>query len=326
MHPASWKTTLLSTLGLSTLMVPLASLVAHAEGASHALQNILLNTHGSEGYGYPTDFTQGIMPVPIHSHNDYWRPVPFYTALSVGCASVEADVWLFNGTLYVGHEESALSADRTLQSLYINPILDTLRRENPTTPFVDGGGTRNGVFDTVSQQTLYLLIDVKTDGPTTWPSVVRALEPLRTLSYLTTYNASLPSPVTNGPITIIGTGNTPLSQIAPLKIRDYFFDAPLAELENEEYKNLTGVVAPMASTNFMEVFGWVRGAMNETQIKVLGEQVKVARERGIMARYWNTPWWPKGTRNSVWRTLWEAGVGLLSVDEVEEAVRMDWWE
>jgi hypothetical protein len=43
-----------------------------------------------------------LLQKPIHSHNDYWRDVPFYSALSVGAFSVEADVWLLNDTLYVG--------------------------------------------------------------------------------------------------------------------------------------------------------------------------------------------------------------------------------
>lgn len=30
-----------------------------------------------------------------------WRDVPLFTALSLGVASVEADVWLMNGTLFV---------------------------------------------------------------------------------------------------------------------------------------------------------------------------------------------------------------------------------
>lgn len=38
---------------------------------------------------------------PLHSHNDYWHDIPFYTALSYGAISIEADVWLVNGTLYV---------------------------------------------------------------------------------------------------------------------------------------------------------------------------------------------------------------------------------
>lgn len=114
----------------------------------------------------------------IHSHNDYWRDVPFYSALSVGAVSIEADVWLYNETLYVGHERGALTTSRTFESLYIQPILDSLRRQNPPKSSFVPSLTVNGVFDTASTQTLYLFVDLKTDGPTTWPYVVRALEPL----------------------------------------------------------------------------------------------------------------------------------------------------
>jgi hypothetical protein len=36
----------------------------------------------------------------------------------------------------VGHDESALTGSRTLESLYINPILDILERQNPESPFI----------------------------------------------------------------------------------------------------------------------------------------------------------------------------------------------
>lgn len=88
--------------------------------ASGALQNILKNTDKTDKYRYPTDFTRDIEPVsccrensglykiftprqkPFHSHNDYWRDVPFYSGLAAGAISTEADVWLIDGTLYVG--------------------------------------------------------------------------------------------------------------------------------------------------------------------------------------------------------------------------------
>jgi hypothetical protein len=107
-----------------------------------------------------------------------WRDVPFYTALSVGANSTESDVWLYNGTLYVGHEQGALTPQRTFQSLYINPILDILNRQNPSNSTFLTSKTHNGVFDISSGQTLYLFVDVKTDGASTWPVVVKALDPL----------------------------------------------------------------------------------------------------------------------------------------------------
>ena len=161
---------------LTTILL-VSPAIATNPDVSPALQTILNNAHQAPLYTYPTSLTQGIIPKYIHSHNDYWRDVPFYSALSVGAVSVEADVWLYNGTLHVGHEEGALTSERTFQSLYIDPILDTLHRQNPNSSFLKSA-THNGVFDTDGRQTLYLFVDLKTDGPTTWPYVLRALEPL----------------------------------------------------------------------------------------------------------------------------------------------------
>jgi hypothetical protein len=61
--------------------------------------------------------------------NTDWRDVPFYTTLSVGAISTESDVWLYNGTLYVGHEQGALTPQRTFESLYINHSQWSLRYE-----------------------------------------------------------------------------------------------------------------------------------------------------------------------------------------------------
>jgi hypothetical protein len=81
-----------------------------------------------------------------------WRDVPLLTALSFGVASVEADVWLVGDTLYVGisrlarirdnlilfqvgHEMAALTPDRTLDSLYIQPLLSIIEGQNPKSQF-----------------------------------------------------------------------------------------------------------------------------------------------------------------------------------------------
>ncbi|KAK3079967.1 hypothetical protein LTS18_003481 [Coniosporium uncinatum] len=307
---------------------------------SSSLQNVLRNTHRSDLYSYPTDFTRGIIPKPLHSHNDYWRDVPFYSALSWGAVSVEADVWLMNDTLYVGHELSALTTSRTLDSLYIQPILDTLTRQNPNTPFVSSTADRHGVFDTSSGQTLYLFIDLKTPGLTTWPAVLSALEPLRAGNWLTTYNGTVVIP---GPVTIIGTGNTPFSYFAKSPgtadaPRFTFFDAPLARLNTSDYANITAAISPIASTAFSANFGQVRdvhynttdaagegeGPLNATQLETLRAQVEFARSKGIGARYWDQPGYPVGTRNAVWRVLYDEGVVLLNVDDLAGAAGL--WE
>ena len=40
----------------------------------------------------------------IHSHNDYARRVPFYQAYAQQVSSIEADVFLHDGQLLVGHD------------------------------------------------------------------------------------------------------------------------------------------------------------------------------------------------------------------------------
>ncbi|KAL1297768.1 hypothetical protein AAFC00_006305 [Neodothiora populina] len=290
---------------------------------SQPLQQILSNAANSSLYQYPTRLTQGIIPKFFHSHNDYWRPVPFYSALSVGGVSVEADVWYdpakSNDTLYVGHEISALTTTRTLDSLYIQPILSVLHSLNPNTTFVPRT-THNGVFDTNSAQTLYLWIDVKTDGATTWPQVIKALAPLREGGWLTTFNGTS---VTPGAVTVIGTGNTPLNQVQGVgnasHPRDFFWDAPLAAL-NTTASNITADVSPIASTDFATQFGEVRNeSFNATQLALLRAQIAAASSKNIGVRYWDQPGWPISTRDAIWRTLWDEGVTLLNVDDLEAA-------
>jgi hypothetical protein len=290
---------------------------------SPSLQNILANTDKSNAYRYPTDLTRGILPKPLHSHNDYWRDLPFYTALSYGCVSIEADVWYLpsinDSTLFVGHEMSALTTERTFDSLYIQPILDVLNRENPSTQFVKSK-TKNGVFDTAPEQTLYLFVDVKTGGKTTFPEVVKALQPLRDGGWLTTYDGTS---VTRGAVTVIGTGNTPLDQIQGVETRDYFYDAPLSLLDST-FSNITAEVSPIASTNFGEVFGSIKGTtFTAAQLALLDSQIQTAKSKGIASRYWETPAWPIATRNAVWSTLVEHGTGLVNADDLAEAAGFD---
>lgn len=178
-------------------------------------------------------------------------------------------------------------------------------------------GSQNGLFDTSSAQTLYFFIDLKTGSDETWPAVLSALAPLRDGNWLTTWTGTERF---NRPITVIGTGNTQLSDVEKYLPRDVFFDAPLADLGDAKYKNLTANEAPIASTNFKATFGDVRKReLSEEQAGKLREQIGGAHEKGIMARYWNQPNWPIGTRNAVWRILWDEGVDLLNVDDLKAA-------
>jgi hypothetical protein len=182
---------------------------------------------------WPTEYTRDVKPVKCHSHNDYWRLVPLYSALHAGCISVEADIWMFDEELFVGHSLWSLNHKRTLKTLYVDPLVKILDKQNPTTKFSPQQDLPlHGVFDTEPSQQLVLLIDFKNDGSATWPRLTSQLAPLRDRGYLTYFNGT---DVVPGPIIVVGTGNAPFDLLtANSTYREVFFDAPLDELEESD--------------------------------------------------------------------------------------------
>lgn len=62
-----------------------------------------------------------------HAHNDYLHERPLLDALNDGFCSVEADVFLVDGKLLVGHGRAELRSQRTLETLYLDPLLIRVR-------------------------------------------------------------------------------------------------------------------------------------------------------------------------------------------------------
>jgi hypothetical protein len=293
----------------------------------------------------------------VHSHNDYWRRIPLYEALHYGCTGVEADVWHIGDNLFVGHNTASLTSNRTFTSLYADPLIELLDKQNSPTAF--GDNKNHGVFDEDPSQTLVLLVDMKTHGPDTFYKVQEQLEGLRSRGYLTHFNGTHTVP---GAITVVGTGNTPFDTLTDnTTYRDIFYDAPLAMLyepspfsladindgsdstEVDEYhpssagQGKTGLPANTpasafndstsyyASINFKKSIGRVwRGKLSDKQMKLIRGQIRGAKKAGLKARYWNTPNWPVSLRNHVWHVLVQEGVGMLNADDLEGAAIEDW--
>ncbi|KAF8243231.1 hypothetical protein K440DRAFT_589787 [Wilcoxina mikolae CBS 423.85] len=272
---------------------------------------------------YPTSFMRDIRPLPIHSHNDYWRRVPFYSALAAGAISVEADVWEYGGELFVGHDTGSLTRNRTLKNLYVNPIMEVLDGMNrPDEIPIAGEGGLRGVFDEEPKQTLNLYIDIKTPGVSTLPVVIAHLEPLRKpRNFLTHWNGT---DLVRGLVTVHLTGNTPFEEMVKKEYRDYFYDAPLRELKSGRYNTSNSL---MATADFGKEVGsvyWGMGGMNEQMKNTVREHIKEAHQRGIGVRYWSTPVWPVSVRNEVWGQLVKLGVDLLGVDDLKSATERSW--
>lgn len=300
------------------------------------------------------DITRDVTPIPCHSHNDYWRRVPLYDALRWGCTGVEADVWLFDEELHVGHSTSALTQNKTFRSMYVDPLRKMLDHKNELGGFAASSSVKNGVFDTAPTQTLVLLVDFKNNGHDIFPFVSQQLTALREKGYLTYFDGEN---TIEGPITVVATGNAPFDLIiANSTYRDIFFDAPLdrmyeepasSNLDNEphDHNDSTKIVARggqgtvgtspdsqfdstnsyYASVSFGRSIGWLWFShISESQMKLIRGQIQGAHRRGLKARYWSTPKWPIGLRNKVWKLLVEEGVDYLNGDDLRGMTRMDW--
>jgi hypothetical protein len=60
--------------------------------------------------------------LPAYAHNDYLNAHPLHDALSLGYRGVEADVFLVNGALQLGHERRAAAQDGNFETLYLAPL------------------------------------------------------------------------------------------------------------------------------------------------------------------------------------------------------------
>lgn len=292
--------------------------------------------------GYSPEITRNVIPLQCHSHNDYWHRVPLYEALLYGCASVEADIWLTeernDSKLYVGHSFASLETGRTLNSLYIGPLLKLLDAMNPNSTKPEP----KGVFATYPSQSLVLLVDIKNKPALAFEALTAHLEPLRQRDYLTYHNGSA---LVYRPLTVVTTGSTPYGSVLAQDSakRDIFFDAPLADLHlpcsrspeevgpalaySADYNKTTSLYA---SASLRKVLGsylpfFFPWNLTAWQIERIRSVTKSAHARGLKVRWWDTPSWPKSRREWAWKVLMEEGADVLNADDLEAARDWEGW-
>ncbi|ODQ80593.1 hypothetical protein BABINDRAFT_179909 [Babjeviella inositovora NRRL Y-12698] len=305
------------------------------------------------------EFTRGVDILPIHSHNDYWRKVPFWDAYKIGVKSVEADIWYYAdgkdlprklsedknfdmNEIYVGHTSKFLNASKTLNSLYLDHIWGLL--ENSNSYDWSNSSIKNGVFYDDPHETLFLFLDVKRAAAGTFERLPEYLDRFIKKGYLSYYNLEKNIGY-SGPLTLILTGGIPeISYIDKNVEKLYtFLDAPLnsfmlvnnnanttydSDLEKYQVysKVASGALEGIISDN-PTVFNNTKildtGDFTEVEMKYLKAGFKPFTENAkaqlFYSRIWELPAWPRYKRDKIWRSLIEAGVGLLNVDDLASA-------
>lgn len=288
------------------------------------------NSHLSIFSHWTTDRT----PISrCHSHKDYWREIPLYSALRAGCISVGLDLWFANGDLVVSHDPPAREHKVTLDTIYLKPLLWMLRNHNTGSGKPEQRGQDEiplaGVFSHDPSQTLTLVLHFKSDGDELLPYVMSHLQPLREAGYLTHFDGLN---VVQRPITIVVSGNTQLQKATfNHTYRDIFFDAPLDKLDTilstDQQTSIHYNVSDSyyASVDFYKAVGDLRrNQFSQKQLALIRNQINTAHKHGLKARYTGTPTWPRGLRNHVWHILVREGVDIIDVEDLREATRQDW--
>lgn len=230
-----------------------------------------------------------------HAHNDYEHDRPLLDALEHGFTSVEADVWLVDGELRVAHDLVDTRAGVTLESLYLDPLDELVRQQgNSIYPGWDGS--------------LQLLIDIKSDGESTYAAIEKELaEHPRLMTRFAKGN------VTEGPVTAVISGNRPLATMQAAEKRFGFYDGRSADLASGPATELM----PLVSDNWTKLFTWQGvGPMPETERAKLHAYVEAAHAKGYRVRFWATPDQAGSARDAVWTELHNAGVDHINTDDL----------
>ncbi|MCW5920828.1 MAG: phosphatidylinositol-specific phospholipase C/glycerophosphodiester phosphodiesterase family protein [Saprospiraceae bacterium] len=220
-----------------------------------------------------------------HAHNDYLHDNPLWEALSKGFTSIEADVHLVGGELYLGHWLPQMFPAKTLREVYLEPLSKLLASQNGKIyPAYDG------VF--------YLMVDVKTDSLATYRVLRQQL-----LQY--------PLFQCNPHFQVFVSGNRAVQHILNDAEEVAAVDGRLPDLS----KNFAASAMPVVSDNFKKHFKWRgKGAMPAQEKSKLERLAHEAHRQGKKLRFWAIPDQP-----NAWLTLLEAGVDLISTDDLEGA-------
>ncbi|MFO1498080.1 MAG: phosphatidylinositol-specific phospholipase C/glycerophosphodiester phosphodiesterase family protein [Verrucomicrobiota bacterium] len=224
-----------------------------------------------------------------HSHNDYEHVWPLLEALEEGFGSVEADVYLVDGQLLVAHERNQVKANRTLQSLYLDP-LRARANQNRGRIYPDG-------------PSVVLLIDVKSDADASWAVLRKVLEGYTNI--LTRFTAGR---IETNAVTAIISGNRAKTRLAEDDTRYAAIDGRPEDLQG----NAPSDLIPLISEDWKRLFKW-RGAgeFPSPEREFLQRMIADAHRQGRKVRFWGSPDLP-----AVWAELWKAGVDLISTDDL----------
>lgn len=220
-----------------------------------------------------------------HSHNDYEQKRPFFEAFERNFGSIEADVYLVDGELYVAHDRKNITKERTFKQLYLLPLLEKLKSSKPNIY------PRNGQ--------LQLLIDLKTGGET-----LTVLE-----SQIKPYRQYFDKPQNKNAIRIVISGNMPKpSEFVQFDTIFTFDGRKNIKYTSEESKRVV-----LVSESFGTIGGWtLDGTLKPEVFSKASLFVDSLHKAGKKVRLWGTP-----NKVTTFETLSKLKVDYIGTDSLQ---------
>ena len=217
----------------------------------------------------------------IHAHNDYQKREPLTNALKNKVFSIEADIYFYNNKLVVAHDKKDLSMAKTLDSLYLQPIINLFQQHK-------------GAIDKDTGYTPVLMIDIKENGEAVIAELIKRLS---------THRAVFDRSVNAKAVQIVISGD----RGALLKWNSYplfiFFDGR----PHEVYDSAVLQRIAFISDSYLN---YMKSPDSTSRFKQLVEKVHGIKK---LLRLWAIPDNP-----DAWKRLYESGIDIINTDRVEE--------
>jgi alkaline phosphatase len=220
----------------------------------------------------------------IFSHNDYLQDKPFESAYSLNVGYVEADVFLREEELMVAHTGVEIKRDRTLKTLYLDPIKNKIKQN------------KGNIYHEALQH-LTLMIDLKTEGISTLNSIVKELNKYPELTECKT-------------LTIAISGNVPdTAQWKNFPAFITFDGRPERKYSEKHLKRVSFI-----SNSFSSYSSWKGiGQIPNEDVQKLKSVIASVHSQGKTIRFWGAPDVP-----TAWKTFIELGVDILGTDRIKD--------
>ncbi|MFI6335192.1 phosphatidylinositol-specific phospholipase C/glycerophosphodiester phosphodiesterase family protein [Streptomyces sp. NPDC050535] len=231
-----------------------------------------------------------------HAHNDYDHPRPLFDALDHRFGSVEVDIYLVGDQLLVAHDPVDLDPSRTIESLYLDPLAARVRANH--------GSVYRGYHTP-----LQLLIDIKTEGSSTYLELDRHLRRYKNL--FTTYAHGRVRP---GAVTAVISGDRAARiPMEAQSVRRAFYDGRLADLGSAAPASFVPLISDNWTLNFT---GLGNGPFPAAEREKLRGIIAAAHSRRQKVRFWATPDLAGPARDALWSELLAADVDYFNTDDL----------